>query len=227
MPPSLAHEKALWAMGARTVAGIDEVGRGALAGPVSVGVCVLGPTEIWPYGLDDSKKLSPAERVALVGQLIRFGLGRAVGHASAKEIDQIGIVGALSLAARRGLAQIAAAGIEPDRILLDGTHDWLSPAPATLFDAEEAPAPLAPVTVVKKGDAECVSIAAASVLAKVDRDAIMVALSDRHPEYGWDSNKGYGSAAHLEAIEQHGTTDEHRRSWKLPASSAGAAASVE
>lgn len=220
MPLSLDLESALWDAGARVVVGIDEVGRGALAGPVSVGAVAVVRCAEWPPGLADSKVLSPAARESLIGPLTLFGVGRAVGHAHAVEIDAHGIVTALRLAALRALAALAADGVVADAVLLDGTHDWLSAPPVDLFadaSAEEAQTP--PVTMVVKGDGRCASIAAASVLAKVERDALMRAAHADHPAYGWEGNKGYGAAGHLEAIRSLGPTPWHRVSWKLPVSS--------
>ncbi|SEJ49533.1 ribonuclease HII [Demequina mangrovi] len=213
MTVSLTHEAALWDAGFAAVAGIDEVGRGALAGPVSVGVAVVTRCDTWPDGLTDSKLLSAARREALIGPLREFGIGRAVGHATAPEIDEVGIVAALRLAARRALDSLPVA---VDAVLLDGTHDWLTPPPPDLFadHAEDWAAP--PVTMVVKGDRACASIAAASVLAKVERDALMAAAHQEHPEYGWEGNKGYGAAAHLDALREHGPSPLHRVSWKLP-----------
>lgn len=223
MAVSLARESALWDAGARVVAGIDEVGRGALAGPVSVGIVALERCGSWPDGLADSKLLSPKRRVAMNEVLQDFGAARAVGHASAQDIDDLGIVGGLRLAGNRALAAIAAAGVEVDAILLDGSHDWLTPPVPDLFTASadagagDVPAPsLPPVTMVIKGDNLCASIAAGSVIAKVERDGLMGAAHAQHPEYGWDGNKGYGAEGHLAAIRRLGATNQHRRSWKLP-----------
>jgi len=213
---TLDHERALWDAGATLVAGIDEVGRGALAGPVSVGVVVLAACDTWPAGLADSKQLTRARREALGEPLATFGVARAVGHASPAEIDAEGIVAALRLAARRALAAVGPV----DAVLLDGKHDWLSAPVATLFDEVSAvPAPpitAPPVTMVVKGDTLCASIAAASVLAKVERDGLMRAAHAEHPEYGWDGNKGYGAANHLDALRRIGPTRWHRVSWSLP-----------
>lgn len=209
MTVTLHHERALWDAGAAVVAGIDEVGRGALAGPVSVGVVAVTACESWPDGLADSKQLTRAQREALGGPLASFGVARAVGHASPAEIDEVGIISALRLAALRALALVG--GV--DAILLDGKHDWLT-ASATLLDPE--PLATAPVTMVVKGDTLCASIAAASVLAKVERDALMRTAHVDFPSYGWDGNKGYGAASHLEALRTLGATDFHRRSWALP-----------
>ncbi|WP_084040406.1 ribonuclease HII [Demequina sp. NBRC 110053] len=218
MPVSLIHETALWDSGARVVAGIDEVGRGALAGPVTVGVCAVARCDAWPDGLADSKELTAVNRVRMADALAGFGLARAVAHASPGEIDELGIIGALRLAGTRALERIAAEGLAVDAVLLDGKHDWLTPPPATIFE-DPAPAsalPDVPVTMVVKGDSLCASIAAGSVLAKVERDALMSAAHERHPAYGWAGNKGYGAAAHLAALRTLGATDEHRRSWSLP-----------
>lgn len=213
MPVSLDHERALWATGAHTVAGIDEVGRGALAGPVCVGVAVLAPCDAWPDGLADSKLLTAARRDGLLEPLRGFGVGRAVGHALAGEIDAHGIVAALRLAARRALASIP---VGVDAILLDGRHDWLAAPPTDLFADPSDDWQPPPVTMVVKGDQACASIAAASVLAKVERDALMVAAHAEHPAYGWDGNKGYGAAAHLDALRRLGPSPLHRVSWRLP-----------
>lgn len=231
MAVSLHHESLLWDAGARVIVGIDEVGRGALAGPVSVGVVAVTRCEAWPDGLADSKDLSPAARVAMIDALGAFGIGRAVAHSTAAEVDERGIIGALRLAANRALAQLAGAGIVPDAVLLDGRHDWLTEPPPDLFAeltdagvraARQAcdPEPCcAPVTMIVKGDSLCASIAAASVLAKVERDALMCAAHEEHPHYGWDGNKGYGAAGHIAAIREHGPSPLHRVSWKLPSTS--------
>lgn len=218
MSLSLAYESALWDAGARVVVGIDEVGRGALAGPVSVGLVAVSRCATWPQGLGDSKALSAKAREALIEPLSTFGVARTVGHASAAEIDRLGIVGALRLAGMRGLAEVAAQGIVVDAVLLDGVHDWLTAPMADLFSEADADAALAPpVTMVVKGDGLCASIAAASVIAKVERDSIMRSAHADHPHFGWEGNKGYGAAAHLEAIRVHGPSAWHRVSWRLPA----------
>jgi len=218
---TLEHERVLWDAGAELIAGIDEVGRGALAGPVSVGVFAVGRCEVWPDGLADSKQLTRAQREALCSPLAGFGVARAVGHASAAEIDAVGILAALRVAALRALAAVGPV----DAVLLDGKYDWLTAPEPTLFDAapvDAAPLELAPldpappVRMVIKGDTLCASIAAASVLAKVERDALMRDAHTAHPEYGWEGNKGYGAAAHLDALRRLGPTPWHRTSWALP-----------
>jgi ribonuclease HII len=212
--PHLRQERALLRAGARLVAGMDEVGRGSLAGPVSVGVVVVGPgIRSAPPGVADSKLLSPAARYALLPALGRWGLARAVGHASAAEIDAVGILGALRLAGMRALSAAAEVVGPVDVVLLDGSYDWLT-RPATLFDVEAVPVPFVHLQV--KADRTCASVAAASVLAKCERDALMVALADEHPAYGWDQNKGYASPEHLAALREHGPCPLHRRSWHLP-----------
>jgi ribonuclease HII len=131
-------------------------------------------------------------------------------------VDERGIIGALRLAGHRALEAVALA-VEIDALLLDGRHDWLTPPPSTLFGSAALPGPrIPPVTTVVKGDASCVSIAAASVLAKVSRDAVMVEAHDRHPRYGWRDNKGYGTPDHLAALASLGPTPWHRTSWRLP-----------
>lgn len=218
MTVSLARECALWDAGAQVVAGIDEVGRGALAGPVSVGIVAVTRCETWPVGLADSKQLTAPRRVQMADALAGFGVARAVGHASPEEIDEHGIVPALRMAGWRALARIAHAGVTVDAVLLDGKHDWLTPPSADLFAASAATEtlPQVPVTMVIGGDNLCASIAAGSVLAKVERDALMRKAHVEHPHYGWDGNKGYGAEGHLDALRRLGPTAMHRRSWKLP-----------
>ena len=216
MTLSLGYESALWDAGARVVIGIDEVGRGALAGPVSVGLVAVARCDTWPDGLADSKQLTARAREALISPLSTFGVGRTVGHASAAEIDEVGIIAALRLAGVRGLAALVTEGVVADAVLLDGTHDWLTAPPADLFSSATDDVETPPVTMVVKGDGLCASNAAASVIAKVERDAIMRAAHVEHPHFGWEGNKGYGAAAHLDAIREHGPSDWHRVSWKLP-----------
>ena len=215
---SLDVETTLWDAGARVVVGIDEVGRGALAGPVSVGVAAVSRCDAWPAGLADSKRLSAAVRTELVPAITTFTLAHAVGHASAQEIDRVGIVAALRVAGLRALAAMARSGVVADAVLLDGSHDWLSAPALDLFAADAADSvEVPPVTMVVKGDDRCASIAAASILAKVERDAMMEAAHDDHPAYGWAANKGYGAQSHLAALRELGPSPLHRVSWKLPA----------
>jgi ribonuclease HII len=217
--PTLRVERALLRGGARWLAAVDEVGRGALAGPVSVGVVLVDLTVTTaPRGLRDSKLLTPEARTALAPRLRRWAPAHAVGHASAEEIDAVGILRALRLAGERALRLLPA---EPDVVLLDGSYDWLTrPAPSdqpSLFDdpePEELPAPL-PVTMMVKADLRCAGVAAASVLAKTERDGLMVGLAQRFPAYGWAVNKGYATPEHRDALRVHGACVQHRRSWNL------------
>ena len=227
--PDLRQERALLRAGARVVVGMDEVGRGALAGPVSVGaVAVDLTTRACPPGVADSKLLSPLARERLLPALRRWGTARAVGHATPDEIDALGIVAALRLAGRRALAGL---GLVPDVVLLDGSHDWLSvPRQVGLFELGADPVVGAAETEAHavfdavavrtrvKADRACASVAAASVLAKCERDALMVSLSGEHPAYCWAENKAYGAPEHLDALRALGPTTLHRRSWRLPTS---------
>lgn len=215
--PSLRLERSLLRERCTVLACVDEVGRGALSGPVSVGVvAVTVDTRTAPQGVRDSKLLSPELRRRLAPRIRRWaethGGGHGVGHATPTEIDDVGIMAAMRLAARRALADLSVA---PDLVLLDGNHDYLSlPAQASLLDAVEEPLP--PVVTAVKADLRCAAVAAASILAKTSRDALMVELAREHPEYGWHENKGYASPAHVEALRVHGPSPHHRRSWSLP-----------
>jgi ribonuclease HII len=224
--PTLRQERALLASGARLVAGMDEVGRGALAGPVSVGVVVVdAATRTGPKGVADSKLLTPNAREAIAPAVRRWAVAWGVGHAGPAEIDEHGIIAALRLAGRRALAQVRLVCGDVDVVVLDGKHNWLSTPALDLFEAADAVGDGAPEPAVRtliKADMTCTSVAAASVLAKVERDAILVELAQRHPEYAWDQNKGYSAKAHMDALGVHGPTPQHRRSWNLP----GTAASV-
>lgn len=215
--PSLRLERSLLREGARVLAGMDEVGRGALAGPVSVGVVAVDlATRSGPRGVADSKLLTANARTALLPALRAWGLARAVGHASPAEIDELGIVGALRLAGQRALAAVAVQVGTVDVVVLDGTHDWLSAPDPDLFTLTEEVAPTARVVTQAKADRSCASVAAASVLAKCERDDLMVTLHGEHPQYSWSSNKGYGAPEHLAALAAHGPTPHHRTSWRLP-----------
>jgi ribonuclease HII len=224
VPPTLRLEREAWRTGAGLLAAIDEVGRGALAGPVSVGVVLLAPdAKPAPFGVADSKLLTPQARERLAPKIRRWALDSAVGHCSSFEIDEIGIIAALRVAAERAVSQLSAA---PDWILLDGNHDYLTRREElTLFDAVPIGAAAdttatwrcqVPVRTVIKGDLRCSSIAAASVLAKTTRDAMLVELAADYPEYGFELNKAYSSPLHLEALSVHGPSQVHRKSWNLP-----------
>lgn len=208
--PTLRHERALSAEGARWVIGCDEVGRGAIAGPVAVGLCVVDIARRVPKGLRDSKLLSEPRRVELQPVVRKWALWSAVGMASNEEIDEIGLTAALGLAGVRAFQALCESGFdcEGSVMLLDGKFDWFSPAART---AAVADAP--PVSMRIKADMTCASVSGASVLAKVERDELMIQHHARHPDYGWISNKGYGSAAHWAAIERRGASPLHRHSW--------------
>ena len=237
--PTLREERLLLRSGHALVAGVDEVGRGALAGPVSVGVVVVdATTRSAPQGLRDSKLLTPAAREELVPRLRRWAPAHAVGHAEPEEIDALGIIAALRLAGQRALAAL---GCAPSAVLLDGSHDWLTerraaavpepeleldlgwddvPVPAAALPAAAFPVarllPAPVVTTQVKADLRCAAVAAASVLAKVERDAMMVERSAAHPHYGWAGNKGYSAPDHVDALSRLGPCAQHRRSWQLP-----------
>ncbi|MEV7661236.1 ribonuclease HII [Paenarthrobacter sp. NPDC089316] len=216
--PTLDVERSFLAQGVRLLAGVDEVGRGALAGPVSVGITVI---DLSDHGLladvRDSKLLKPEDRDRLEPLVREWALASAVGHASSQEIDEIGIIAALRLAGTRAWCEILDDGVTPDMVLLDGSHNWLSPdVQASLFDtAPSGPLCEAPVHTRVKADMSCLSVAAASVLAKVARDRIMVDLHSELPAYGWNVNKGYATAAHRDIIRLQGPSAYHRTSWHL------------
>lgn len=196
--------------GPRIVVGLDEVGRGALAGPVMIGACAvrIGGEEptILPEGIRDSKMLSATRREALVAPIQETAVSWGIGAASPAEIDADGIAAALTTAALRALEAIS---VPIDVVLLDGSVDVLS---AALAD-RGGPRPRVAVRV--GADRDCLSVAAASVLAKVHRDTLMTVLDEDAPDYEWAKNKGYGSAAHREAILRLGPHEQHRRSWRL------------
>ncbi|MGH9041343.1 MAG: ribonuclease HII [Acidimicrobiia bacterium] len=195
--PNLTFEQACFEAGDTLVCGIDEVGRGAWAGPVTVGAVVVSSAMPRIVKVRDSKVLTVEEREALYPRILRWALGYAVGHASPAECDDLGMTAALRLAAERALAALD--GIKPDRIILDGNHDYLA-QPGR-------------VRTVIDGDAHCLSVAAASVVAKVTRDRLMAAVADCYPGFDFDSNRGYPSPRHRCALLGYGPTAIHRRSW--------------
>ena len=216
--PTLRHERTFRGTGARYLAGVDEVGRGALAGPVSVGIAVVDLERQKPLaGVRDSKLLSAAERERLDPLVRRWSVASAVGHASAAEIDALGIIAALRLAGTRAWSTVLAAGITPDMVLLDGSHNWLSPAgqPSLFEEAVQDFGCDAPVHTKVKADMQCLSVAAASVIAKVERDQLMRTLHAEYPGFGWDVNKGYATALHRDVLRTNGPTPYHRVSWRL------------
>jgi ribonuclease HII len=197
--PTHSVERSLRATtGAKVVAGVDEVGRGAWAGPVTVCAAVTGLRRA-PDGLTDSKLITPKRRTALAALLAQWVTSHALGHASSEEIDDLGMTAALRLAAVRALEALP---VRPDAVILDGKHDYLG-------------GPWRVRTVIK-GDQSCVSVAAASVIAKVHRDAMMAELGGGSPAYApfaFEANAGYPSPVHKAALREWGPTAHHRMSW--------------
>jgi ribonuclease HII len=193
--PDFSLEHALMATGAARVAGVDEVGRGPLAGPVTAAAVILDPGRI-PDGLDDSKKLTEKRRLALNG-LITECAAVSIAHASVEEIDRLNILRASHLAMERAVAGLPH---PPDHLLIDGN---LIPRGLTL-----------PATAVVRGDGRSLSIAAASIVAKIARDRIMRDLAQHFPGYGWETNAGYPSKSHKAALQNLGVTPHHRRSFR-------------
>ena len=188
----------------------DEVGRGALAGPVAVGAVAVDAARARrrvPEGLRDSKLVAEHHRPAVAERAAAWVTTSAVGWSSAAEIDEVGIIRALGLAALRAIAELRGAGVVPEEavVLLDGNHDYITPAGGAGLH----------VRPVVKADRDCASAAAASVLAKVARDDLMVGLHDDEPVYQWVRNKGYASAEHRAAIRSHGLSAHHRASWAI------------
>ncbi|MGK4580850.1 ribonuclease HII [Kitasatospora sp. HPMI-4] len=194
-PPTHSVERSLRRAGARLVAGLDEVGRGAWAGPVTVGAAVTGLRRP-PEGLTDSKLLTERRRTALAPVLADWVTAYALGHASPQECDELGMTAALRLAAVRALEALP---VRPDAVILDGKHDYLG-------------GPWRVRTVIK-GDQSCICVSAASVLAKVHRDGLMAELGESYPAYGFAENAGYPSPVHRSALEEYGPTEHHRLSW--------------
>ncbi|SDS42918.1 RNase HII [Brevibacterium siliguriense] len=228
----LSVERGLLSEGFDFVIGVDEVGRGALAGPVSVGVALfdlrtLTAAEV-PAGIHDSKQLSAQSRQEATDRVRSWAAAAAVGSTTPAELDEVGMTMALNLAGRRAMLSMlhewadASVGEFPGRtmVLLDGRHDWLS-APLTLdtlgIFGDCADLELPPVRTVIKGDGSVPAIAAASIVAKVARDETMIALAEAHPHYGWESNVGYGTAKHRQGITELGPSIHHRRSFRLSA----------
>ncbi len=193
--PDFQFERDLFARGFARVAGVDEVGRGPLAGPVTAAAVVLDPQRI-PDGLNDSKQLTEARRRALAAEIYERA-EVSIAHATVEEIDNLNILRASHLAMIRAIAGLPR---PPDHVLIDGNM-----IPRDLAVS---------ATPIIKGDARSLSIAAASIVAKVCRDALMVDLAQQHPGYGWETNMGYGSKSHMEALQNLGATPVHRRSFK-------------
>ena len=192
--PHLRVEKRLWESGNEVVVGVDEVGRGAWAGPLTVGAAVI-PKDRRIYKLRDSKMLTEAEREALFDRIAGWCVRWATGHADPQECDRLGMSDAQRLAARRALDGL---GLDPDRILIDGRWDFVGGHNT--------------VRLVR-GDATSLSISAASILAKVTRDRMMRRLAPHYPNYGFEDNKGYPCPTHKAALQAWGPSAIHRRSW--------------
>lgn len=193
--PDFGFELAAQSRGLTCVAGVDEAGRGPLCGPVVAAAVVLDPARI-PEGLNDSKKLSEKRRVALFDRIMACA-EVGVGYASPEEIDAINILRASHLAMERAIAALPHV---PDHVLIDGNM-----IPRGLQLSADA---------IVKGDARSLSVSAASIIAKVTRDRIMVDLAQQHPGYGWDKNAGYPTRDHLAALQNLGVTPVHRRSFR-------------
>ena len=206
--PGLRVERSLWSSGAAVVAGVDEVGRGSWAGPLTVAAVVPNPdTRI--YKVRDSKMLNASEREALHDRIVAWARAVSVGHATVAECTELGMADAQRLAARRAMSGL---GLSVDHVLVDGSWDFLSPQPGSdggVEDGVDGPA----VTTIVRGDASSLSIAAASVVAKVTRDRLMVAAAERYPAYWFAANKGYPCPRHVAALAAWGPCAIHRRRW--------------
>jgi ribonuclease HII len=211
--PSLDSERRIFERGTRFVIGIDEVGRGAIAGPVAVGVSLIDKTnpnlESWPEKLQDSKLMTAKSRSEITQPLMDWVSSHAVGFSANTEIDELGISEALRLAAGRALDELFKAAsfrkmIAEDGavILLDGSQNWLGKVSFGLD-----------VNLQVKADTNCVSVAAAAVLAKVTRDSLMQELDQQYQGYGIAGHKGYASAAHIAALRTLGPSAIHRLTW--------------
>ena len=187
-------EKEIASSGVSPVCGVDEAGRGPLAGPVCA-AAVLLPLGLEIAGLNDSKKLSPARREALYAEITAKALSWAVAFASVDEIEALNILGATYLAMNRAIARLDPA---PALALIDGNRNALIEAPSRC---------------VVDGDAKCASIAAASILAKVTRDRYMLEMAEKYPHYGFEAHKGYGTKAHYAALREYGPSPIHRPSF--------------
>jgi len=192
--PGLSREQALWAEGHEIVVGIDEVGKGAWAGPLTLGAVVV-PKDRRVYKIRDSKMLTEPEREALFDRVVDWCDAWAVGHASHDECDQLGMSEAQRLAAQRALEGL---GVDTDHTLIDGNWDFIGDGATTK---------------IVKGDATCLSIAAASIIAKVTRDRMMRSAARHFPAYVFDQNKGYPCPRHKAALQVQGPSPIHRRSW--------------
>lgn len=197
--PGLKVERSYWDTGREIVVGIDEVGKGSWAGPLTLAAVVL-PPDRRVYGVRDSKQLTERRREELYDRVLEWCAYVAVGHASAAECDELGMSDAQRLAVRRALDGL---GVHPDVVVMDGQWDFAKGVVDASVERR---------TVVK-GDATCLSIAAASVVAKVTRDRMMRADAESFPAFNFDRNKGYPCPRHQAALQGYGPTSIHRRSW--------------
>jgi ribonuclease HII len=195
--PTLRLERRCWKAGERVVVGMDEVGRGAWAGPVTVAAVVPAPEHL--KGVRDSKQLLRDERTRAAADVREWARAVGVGHASHEECDELGMTAAQRVAGHRALAMLVAQGYEPDRVILDGNHDYLRLG--------------ARCTLVVKGDASVLAVAAASCVAKVTRDALMREEAEHYPPYDFESNVGYPAPVHKAALRGYGPSSIHRRTW--------------
>lgn len=193
--PDYSYEKSAKAKGYRLVCGVDEAGRGPLAGPVCAAAVIL-PEDTVINGLDDSKKLSEKKREALFEEIINKAVAYGIAFSDIKEIEEVNILGATYIAMCRAVDMLE---LRPDYVLIDGNR-----YPPMLDICGE--------TVIK-GDSKSMSVAAASILAKVTRDKLMTQYAEKYPEYQFEKHKGYGTKAHIEAIKKYGVTDIHRPSF--------------
>ncbi len=215
--PTLEVERSLFARGARVVVGLDEVGRGAWAGPVSVGaVAITASCGEAPTTVRDSKALSAAARRRCVPLIDEWATAKAVGHASPAECDELGMRAGVALAASRAIEGL---GVLPDALIVDGPLDLLDAPNAALHNAvaghewRRGPRPL--VEALVKADQHCASVSAASVIAKVERDSILASWAESFPAFDLGQNAGYPSPAHQRALRGYGLTSIHRRSWRF------------
>ena len=225
--PGLRVERSLWSGGEEVVAGVDEVGRGSWAGPLTVAAVVADPDRRI-YKVRDSKMLTAAEREALYDRILDWARAVSVGHATVEECTELGMADAQRLAARRAMDGL---GLPVDHVLVDGTWNFLAERKESAAEghpgrdaaAEDVPGDGASrddgrgdapsVTTIVRGDASSLSIAAASVVAKVTRDRLMVAAAERYPAYWFASNKGYPCPRHKAALAAWGPCAIHRRRW--------------
>ena len=202
------YERSLHALGACFIAGIDEAGRGPLAGPV-VAAAVILPVECSILGIDDSKKLTEKKRAILFDQICEAAIAYGIGSVDNTTIDEINILEATKLAMKEALAS-ASAALSAALCEKMGTKASIG---HVLIDAVKLPDIPMPQTSIIKGDEKCLSIAAASILAKVTRDRIMLGYHEKYPAYAFDRNKGYGTKLHYQGIEKVGLSPIHRRSF--------------